>query len=29
MANLIKIDFTPVSDFIMSKDLGDDLLDQF
>lgn len=29
MANLIKIDFTPVSDFIMSEDLGDDLLDQF
>ena len=29
MTNLIKIDFTPVSDFIMSEDLGDDLLDQF
>ena len=29
MTNLIKIDFTPVSDFIMSQDVEDDLLDQF
>lgn len=29
MTNLIKIDFSPVSDFIMSEDVGDDLLDQF
>ena len=29
MTNLIKIDFTPVSDYIIEKDVGDDLLDQF
>ena len=29
MTNLIKIDFTPVSDYMIEMDVDDDLLDQF
>ena len=29
MANFIKIDFTPVSDYMKDNNIGDELLDQF
>ena len=29
MTDLIKIDFTPVSDYMIEMDVDDDLLDQF